>query len=71
VGVGMSGLAVRLMFDQMLVGVLAVEFWVLAASAMLAAGSYRLCPDREAAEDAAGHEGSVPHILGRSARRAS
>lgn len=71
VGVGMCGLVVRLMFDQMLVGVLAVEFWVLAASAMLAAGSYRLCPDREAAEDAAGHEGSVPHILGRSARRAS
>jgi len=36
VGVGMCGLAVRLMFDQMVVGVLVVQFSVLAAIVMSA-----------------------------------
>jgi len=33
--VGVVGLVVRLMFDQMLVGTLAVQFWVVLAVAML------------------------------------
>jgi len=53
VGVGMCGLAVRLMFDQMLVGVLAILFWILVAIAMLASGSYRPCADRGDVEETA------------------
>src|SRR5207248_2624379 len=34
-GVSVLGLGIRLMFDQMFVGVLAVLFWVLVALAML------------------------------------
>lgn len=41
VGVGVCGMAVRIMFDQMLVGTMAVQFWVLVALAMLAAGSFK------------------------------
>ena len=35
VGVGVAGLAVRLMFDHMLIGTLALQFWVLVALAMV------------------------------------
>jgi len=51
IGLGIIGLMVRLMFDQMLVGVLAVQFWVLAAAAMLAGKSYCFFPKRGAVED--------------------
>lgn len=40
--VGVIGLAVRLQFDQMLVGTLAIQFWVLVAMALVAAGSFRV-----------------------------
>ena len=41
VGVGVIGLAVRLQFDQMLVGTLAIQFWVLTGIAIAAAEPYR------------------------------
>jgi hypothetical protein len=34
-GIGFIGLGVRLQFDQMMVGTLAVQFWVLIALAMV------------------------------------
>lgn len=49
--VGIVGVLVRCSFDQMLVGVLAVQFGVLAAIGMLAGGSYWPCPDRGAVQD--------------------
>lgn len=39
--VGVVGLGVRLMFDQMLVGTLAVQFWVVVAVAVLHVGASR------------------------------
>jgi hypothetical protein len=39
--IGLIGLGVRLQFDQMLVGALAVEFWILVALAMSASDSSR------------------------------
>ena len=39
IGVGAIGLAVRIQFDQMLVGTLAIQFWVMTAVAVLACGA--------------------------------
>jgi O-antigen ligase len=38
-GIGFVGLGVRLQFDQMMVGTLAVQFWILIALAMAACGA--------------------------------
>jgi len=48
VSVGLCGMAVRIMFDQMLVGTLAVQFWVFVAIAMIAAGSFRISVAQQA-----------------------
>ena len=49
VGAGVAGLAVRLMFDHMLIGTLALQFWVLVALAMVV---YTDASVRERAADA-------------------
>lgn len=49
VGVGVAGLAVRLLFDHMLIGTLALQFWVLVAMAMVV---YTDTAVRESAADA-------------------
>jgi len=46
--VSLYGMAVRIMFDQMLVGTLAVQFWVLVAIAIVAAGSFRISVAQQA-----------------------
>ena len=45
IGGGMVGLAVRLQFDQMFVGTLAIFFWVLVALAVLSYPSRRDASD--------------------------
>ncbi len=50
VGAGVAGLAVRLLFDHMLIGALALQFWVLVALAMVV---YTERPDMERTADAA------------------
>jgi O-antigen ligase len=51
VGVSIIGLTVRLLFDHMLIGTLALQFWVLVAMAMVV---YTKKPVMEQAADAAG-----------------